>query len=175
MSELETWFAVQQWLAREARLLDGRQFDQWLELLHRDVRYRIPDRSYRTQTEPRDFATWSVDAEIAPEHGLAFVDDDLGGLQRRVARLQSAMAWAETPASMTRRLVGDVIVDSDDGATLSVVSALFVVKARRDERVLLTAERRDRLAIATNGYQLRERLVVLDAVELPTENLSLIL
>jgi 3-phenylpropionate/cinnamic acid dioxygenase small subunit len=84
------------------------------------------------------------------------------------------MAWAEMPASMSRRMVGNVTIDDDDGEVVSVSSTLFLAKARQTERVMLTAERRDRLAAADDGYRLLERFVVLDAVELPTENLSLL-
>ncbi|HIC29718.1 MAG TPA: hypothetical protein EYO85_09835 [Rhodospirillales bacterium] len=38
---------VEQFLYREARLLDNRQFHQWLELLTDDIRYWIPMRSNR--------------------------------------------------------------------------------------------------------------------------------
>ena len=36
---------VEQFLYREARLLDNRQFHQWVELLAEDVRYWMPMRS----------------------------------------------------------------------------------------------------------------------------------
>lgn len=174
MRTLERWFDVQQWLVREAKLLDARRYDAWLALLHPDVRYRMPDRSYRVQVDPGDFATWSVDCELGHPQGLALINDDLQALTLRIGRLQTKMAWAEMPASMSRRMVGNVTVDADDGDVVSVSSTLFLAKARQTERVMLTAERRDRLAAADDGYRLLERFVVLDAVELPAENLSLL-
>ena len=38
---------VEQFLYREARLLDSRQFHQWIDLLSDDLRYPIPMRSNR--------------------------------------------------------------------------------------------------------------------------------
>ena len=164
---------VQQWLYREARMLDERRYDWWLELLDDRIRYRVPSRCSIRQGQVKDFASWSVDRELDCEGSLALVDDDLVGLQLRIARLQTGMAWAETPPSMTRRLVSNVmILDNDADAMLSVVSTLFLAKHRSDDRVLFTAERRDRLVISGEDFRLRERYVVLDDVVLAGENLS---
>lgn len=164
---------VQQWLYREARMLDERRYDLWLELLDPRIRYRVPSRTSIRQGQVKDFATWSVDRELDCDGTLALIDDDIVGLQLRIARLQTGMAWAETPPSMTRRLVSNVmILDSDTEGTLSVVSTLFLAKHRGDDRILFTAERRDRLAVNGDDFRLRERYVVLDEVVLATENLS---
>lgn len=173
---LLTQVKVSNWLVREARLLDARRYDLWLQLLDPAVRYRVPDRSYRLQDDVRDFATWSVEHELEPEGGLALIDEDLAGLQRRVGRLQTTMGWAEMPASMSRRLVGNVVVDDAkvDGGALTVTSTLFLAKTRQHERTLFTAERRDILVEAQDGYRLKSRYVVLDDVVLPSENLSLL-
>ncbi len=173
-ADLVTLARVQQWLIAEARLLDSRRFDHWLELLDEDVRYRVPDRAYAMQSDVRDFASWSVDAELEPAGGLALIDDDLAALKARVGRLQTTMAWAEMPASMARRMVGNVVVEGRDGEVLRVASTLFLAKVREHERVLFTAERRDRLVETADGLRLRERYVVLDDVVLPSENLSLL-
>jgi 3-phenylpropionate/cinnamic acid dioxygenase small subunit len=83
------------------------------------------------------------------------------------------MAWAETPPSMTRRLVGNVeILEVRDDGVVSAISALFLAKSRADERVLMTAQRRDRLEPHGGGYRLRERLVILDDAVLAASNLS---
>jgi 3-phenylpropionate/cinnamic acid dioxygenase small subunit len=174
MSDQGLFFDVQQWLVQEARLLDARRYDLWLELLDEDVRYRIPDRSYVLQSDVRDFRAWAVERELDHPQGLPLIDDDLPALRQRVARLQTTMGWAEMPASMSRRLVGNVTVDGCEDEIVSVVSTLFMTKSRREERVLFTAERRDRLRQASDSYRLLERCVVLDDVVLPSENLSLL-
>lgn len=175
MNAAALWFEVQQWLVREARLLDARRYDLWLELLDPGVRYRTPARAYVAQGDPRDFATWSVDRELEHPQDLPLIDDDLAALQLRIGRLQTRMGWAETPPSMSRRMVGDVVIDGREADVVSVVSTLFLVKARQEERVLFTAERRDKLVVHSEGYRLRERYVVLDDVVLHSENLSLLL
>jgi 3-phenylpropionate/cinnamic acid dioxygenase small subunit len=124
----------------------------------------------------RDFAAWAVECELEAPDGLFLIDDDLTALQERIARLQTTMGWAEMPASMSRHLVGNVAIgpETESADELAVVSTLFLAKVRREERVLFTAERRDRLVQKADGYRLRDRYVVLDDVVLPSENLSLI-
>ena len=175
-NSVHTLHKLQQWLYREARLLDSRRYDLWLDLLDPEVRYRVPDRSYRIQSDVRDFGAWSVECELEAPSGLFLIDDDFAGLQRRIRRLQTTMGWAEMPASMTRHLVGNVMVEpeKDSDGSVAVVSTLFLAKVRREERVLFAAERRDRLVETEDGYRLRERYVILDDVVLPSENLSVI-
>lgn len=167
---------VQQWLYREARILDQRRYDLWLELLDAEVRYRIPSRAYIRQGHVKDFSTWSVDRELEAPDALALIDDDLPALRSRVERLQTGMAWAETPPSMSRRLVSNVtILDAEAAGRLSVVSTIFLHKVRAESRVLFTAERRDRLVRFGDDFRLQERYVVLDEVVLAADNLSLLL
>lgn len=171
--ELLRLATVQQWLYAEARLLDERRYDLWLERMSPAIRYRVPAREYVVQADCRDFSTWSVDREVAPSGSLDFIDDDSAGLRSRIARLQTGMAWAETPPSMTRRLIGNVeILDVSNDGVVSAVSAIFLAKSRADERILLTAQRRDRLEPWGDDYRLRERLVILDDAVLAAANLS---
>jgi 3-phenylpropionate/cinnamic acid dioxygenase small subunit len=166
---------VQQWLYREARMLDERRFDLWLDLLDEQIRYRIPSRAYVRQGHVKDFSTWSVDRELDAADALPLIDDDLRALLNRIERLQTGMAWAETPPSISRRLVSNVmILEVDEAGRLSVVSTIFLHKVRGDSRMLFTAERRDRLVPVGDGFRLQERYVVLDDVVLASENLSLL-
>jgi 3-phenylpropionate/cinnamic acid dioxygenase small subunit len=166
---------VQQWLYREARLLDSRRYDLWLELLDDEVRYRVPSRAYIRQGHVKDFTTWSVERELETNDALPLIDDDLPALKARIERLQTGMAWAETPPSMSRRLISNIIVlGTEADGCLSVVSTLFLAKVRSEGRVLFTAERRDRLVSDGDDFRMRDRYVVLDDVVLASENLSLI-
>jgi 3-phenylpropionate/cinnamic acid dioxygenase small subunit len=166
---------VEQWLYREARLLDSRRYDLWLELLDDEIRYRIPSRACVRQGHVKDFSTWSVERELEVADALPLIEDDLAGLRERIARLQTGMAWAETPPSISRRLVSNVmILDADTAGRVSVVSTLIMAKVRGDNRILFTAERRDRLVRHGDDFRLQERYVVLDDVVLAADNLSLL-
>ena len=91
---------VEDFLYREAALLDAWQLDEWLELLTDDAQYRVP----------------SNDAQGGdPKATLYLIADDIQRLRGRVTRLKDPQAHAEFPHSRTRRLITNVrIVSADD-------------------------------------------------------------
>ena len=93
-ADLETHFAIEQFLHYEARLLDDRKFDDWLELFADDVHYWMPLRTNRTSRE--------LELETGGPEDLATFDDDITSLRQRVFRLGTGVAWAENPPSRTR-------------------------------------------------------------------------
>lgn len=158
---------VTAFLYREAELQDDREFDAWLELLDPDVRYRVPVRSTRPEGQ-------------GSEHSdvMFHFDETYTTLRMRVDRLKSGDAWAEVPPSRTRHFVTNVRVAPGESAdTVAARSNLLFGRMRGDETVLqtLTAERRDVLRRADNGWRLLDRLVLLDATTLPTYNLAFFL
>ena len=44
ISDIERQYAIEQFYYREARLLDGRQYQQWLSLVSESIRYVMPAR-----------------------------------------------------------------------------------------------------------------------------------
>ena len=92
---------VEQFLYREARLLDSQQFRQWIDLLADDLRYWIPMRSNRYSAASKsisilDSSRYEED-DLSKESDQAFVEEDKGSLRRRVDRLDTGMAWTEAP------------------------------------------------------------------------------
>ena len=67
--------AVEQFLYREARLLDERRFHDWLELLTDDIRYWMPVRTSRYPKRSRAIVILDeeryVETELAQEGELA--------------------------------------------------------------------------------------------------------
>src|ERR687889_1061247 len=93
---------VEQFLYREARLLDDRHFHEWLTLFTDDVRYRMTGRSNRYPRSSKAIAILDperyVSDEAAQEDELALLDETKESLSARVARPDSGMAWAEDPS-----------------------------------------------------------------------------
>ena len=92
----ETLREVEQFLYREARLLDNRRFHEWLTLLTDDVRYWMPVRATRYPAHSKaisilDGARYEA-GELSRENELAIMDEDKQSLTRRIARLDSGMA-----------------------------------------------------------------------------------
>src|SRR6266852_3615597 len=90
---------VEQFLYREARLLDERRFRDWLELFTDDVRYWMAARANRYPRSSKAIAILDPERyreeDIAGDPELAILDETKQTLTGRVARLETGMAWAE--------------------------------------------------------------------------------
>src|ERR1700724_3197568 len=127
---------VEQFLYREARLLDERRFHDWLQLFTDDVRYWMVTRSILYPWSSKAIAILNpgrnVD-EIADEDGLAVLDETKRTLEGRVARLETGMAWAEDPPSRTRHLIANVEVAPGDNPLELAVFSNFIAYRSRSE------------------------------------------
>src|SRR5207253_6730557 len=91
---------VEQFLYREARLLDERRFREWLELFTEDVRYWMVTRSNLYPRSSKAIAILNPGRNIdenADDDGLAILDETKKTLEGSVARLETGMSWAEDP------------------------------------------------------------------------------
>src|SRR6266704_858252 len=105
---------VEQFLYREARLLDERRFHAWLELLTDDVRYWMPGRSTRYPKVSKALVIFDPDRyreeALTREDAVAILDETKETLSQRLARLETSMAWAEAPPSRRRHLLSNIEV-----------------------------------------------------------------
>src|ERR1700757_4941166 len=80
---------VEQFLYREARLLDERRFHEWLELLTDDVRYWMAGRRNRYPKSSKAIAILDperyVEEDLTEDAELAILDEDKQTLSARVA------------------------------------------------------------------------------------------
>src|SRR5262249_16819528 len=128
---------VEQFLYREARLLDERRFHEWLELLTDDIRYWMANRTNRYPKSSKAIAILDpdryVEDDLPKADELAILDEDTRTLDARVARLDTGMAWAEDPPSRTRHLITNIEVGPGDAETeLRVYSNFFVYRSRSE-------------------------------------------
>jgi 3-phenylpropionate/cinnamic acid dioxygenase small subunit len=114
----------------EARLLDERRFRDWMELFADDGTYWVP--AVPGQTSPLDQAS------------LFYDDRDL--MKTRIDRLEHPRIHVQTPPSRTAHLVGNVVVEADDGKDEVVVgSTLIMVEYRDDAQRVFAGRQRHRL------------------------------
>jgi dibenzofuran dioxygenase subunit beta len=142
---------VEELYYREAWLLDNDKLEEWLELFTPNVRYWAPVR--------RNLPRGQEDLQqpfLSPHF-----DENLAGLQFRVARSRTGSAFAEEYARV-RRFVTNVFVVEADAARARVDSNFQLFKSRQDEQWFV-GSRRDRLVRAADGqWRIEERMVVLD-------------
>ncbi len=169
-SKSALWYEINAFLTHEARLLDERRFEEWLELFTEDARYRIPVRG-----------SGGVAVEAADAHGanpLAIMDDDKPMLEKRVARIRSGVAWAEEPPSVTIHMIANVDIGKvdEEQREVEVRSAVFVYRSQLEtEREFIVGRRRDLLARRDQKWRIRRREVELADSVLEMKNLSIFL
>jgi 3-phenylpropionate/cinnamic acid dioxygenase small subunit len=154
-------------LWREAELLDRRQFDAWLSLMHPQIDYRIPVRTTRLAQDGDGFSAVAY-----------FMKENHGTLSLRVKRLKSDYAWAENPPTRTRRLIANIRIGEKSTAEECDVTSNFAIYCFRGDDpvpVVLTGERQDVLAADGDGWRLKKRLVLLDTTVLGMDSLSIFL
>ena len=169
---------VEQFLYREARLLDSRRFHQWAELLADDLRYWIPLRSNIYPANSKAIASLDEscpeEREFTEIHELAVMDETKGTLLRRIARLDSGLAWAEDPPSRTRHFISNVELEPTDNSGEVKVYSNFIMYRTRGEREedFYVGSREDILRRTGESWLLSYRKVVLDQTVLSAKNVS---
>jgi 3-phenylpropionate/cinnamic acid dioxygenase small subunit len=169
---------VEQFLYREARLLDERRFHDWLELFTDDVRYWMVTRSNLYTRSSKAIAILNpgrnVD-ETVDEDGLAVLDETKKTLEGRIARLETGMAWAEDPPSRTRHLIANIELASGHTAPELEVYSNFIVYRNRSEteQDFYVGTRRDALRRVGGALRISSRKVTLDQNVLVAKNISI--
>ena len=120
----ELQFEIESFLYAEARLLEQNRLTEWLGLFAEQFRYWMPVREY---VEGADGQSTGADT-------FALFDDDRQSLALRVARLETGVAHAEVPKSVTQRLVTNVVIAPDARTTEIRVSSNFMVYQERRGR-----------------------------------------
>src|SRR5207244_8202864 len=135
----------------EAYLLYERRFYEWLTLFTAYATYAI---SVREAVQRRDEGIAPLGVAEPP-----LTAEDTGFLTFRVKRLETRLAHAEQPPSLTRHLITNVLIhDEAVGDTLNV-SAQFQVYQNRpggSERVFYGC-RNDVLRRADDGWKFAQR------------------
>ncbi len=169
---------VEQFLYREARLLDERRFREWLDLFTDDVRYWMGARSNRYPRTSKAISILSPNRYVEDDHTrddeLSIFDESKETLSGRVARLETGMAWAEDPPSRTRHLITNIEVAGDAGAELTVHSNFIVYRSRAEtEQDFYVGAREDLLRRVDGGLKIARRKMTLDQNVLSAKNLSI--
>jgi 3-phenylpropionate/cinnamic acid dioxygenase small subunit len=169
---------VEQFLFREARLLDEGKFRDWLSLLADDIRYWMPSmgRRYRAWSKAITLinADHCADREFASESELAILDESKESLERRIARLESGMAWAEDPPSHTCHIISNVAVTEGDPDTQLTVHSNFILYRTRGEaeQDFYVGRRQDLLRRAGGDWRIAYRKILLPQHVLAAKNAS---
>jgi p-cumate 2,3-dioxygenase beta subunit len=152
---------VEDFLYKEADLLDRWHLDEWLELLTDDATYQVP---------PTDVP--GGDAKST----LFIIADDNSRIRARVKQLMGKSAWAENPPSRTRRLISNVRVLARDGDSIHIAANFAVYRFRHELVDTYVGQYQHELVRRDDGFRIRRRKAVLDIEALrPQGKISFIL
>lgn len=137
--------SVEQFLFREAALLDDKRFQEWNELFTEDGDYWIP--ASINQPDPLD-------------HVSLVYEDRLLRLVR-IRRFEDPNAFSLQPIPQSSHLVSNICLDGFDGERqVHVVTSRFVVtEFRRDRQTLFTGRYTHWLKPSPSGLKIQRKRV----------------
>ncbi|MCM2531137.1 aromatic-ring-hydroxylating dioxygenase subunit beta [Neobacillus pocheonensis] len=158
-------YEFEQWLYKEAKLLDDIDFDGWFSLLHPNLIYQMPVRVNKEGVERPDYAL-----------DMFAFNDDIELMKIRVERLKTDYAWAEIPPSRTRRLVSNVRLVEYAANEKAVVNSYLLLYRSRSTDIhhdLISGERCDEFTFEDGEWKLSKRVFIVDQTTLNTRNLAI--
>jgi len=152
---------AEDFLFKEAALLDAWRLEEWANLFTADGEYLIP-------------ATDAPDG--APGTSLYLVYDDRHRLGERAKRLLKKTAHAEQPRSRTRHMSSNVMVAEAEGAVMPVFCNFVVFRSRMEKTDIYPGHAEYRLVRGSDGLLIRSKKAILDIDVLrPQGKVSIIL
>ena len=166
----------------EARLLDNREYQQWLALISPEIQYSMPSR-INVQIDNRDRGQEGMlalenELERPEDMGSPLREETYIHLMLRVERAFKMNSWSENPPARTRRLVGNIELMAQAGDELSVVSNFHLYYARPgSENFIYSGQRRDVLVkpgAEEGSYLIHRREVIMDYANIDVPTLGLL-
>ena len=165
---LELHHRITQFLYHEASLLDDWKFLDWLAQLDDEIRYTMRT-TVNAQTRDRRKG-------VQPPTTWIF-NDNKDQLERRIARLETGMAWAEEPPSRTRHLISNLQISETDVPDVFAVRLNYLLYRAQQERdeTFYVGTRVDKVRrLPGDEWHLLAREIVLDQAVITSHNLSVL-
>jgi 3-phenylpropionate/cinnamic acid dioxygenase small subunit len=162
---------IEEFLYREADLLDERRYEDWLALLAEDVRYWMPmRRNVKFGEAEREFTRAGQD--------INWFDEGKETLTRRVRQILTGMHWAEEPVSRISHMVSNVRLlevnpAPNDPQEVTVRCRFLIYRNRVEtETDFLVGKREDLLRCVGAEWKIARRKIILDQNVLLSKNLT---
>jgi len=109
---------IENFLYREARLMDEHAYDEWLALWTEDALYWVPANA----------------DDIDPQRHVSIVYEDKARLEDRIARLKSGAAYAQDPKSRLRRVIANIEIEEGENGEVTVYANFNLTELRRSQQ-----------------------------------------
>ena len=149
---------IEEFLYREARLLDERRFEEWMNLFAEDGYYWVP--AAPDQEDPYD--------------GVSIFFDDRSIMKTRLERLDHPRIHSQQPASRTVHSVSNIEIDAAFGGENEILvrSNLTMMEFRLDRQTVHGGRCRHLLRITDGGFEIAWKRVDLIGCDGVFETLS---
>ena len=128
LARLALQLEVQDFLFKEARLLDERKLDEWIDLLAEDIHYFAPI------TRNIKFSDWDLEYSD-PESEISYFDEGKDILEGRVRQLKTGVHWAEEPVSRFDHIISNVEIVRAEGDKVEVNTKFICYQQRLQDEV----------------------------------------
>ena len=158
---------VRAFLDHEAEILDDTsRIREWHELLTDDFVYQVPIRVRRN--------TQSKEPAFPP--GSLLMYETRATIERRARRLETGLAYGEEPPALLRRVIGGVRAHRTGEHEFGVRSSFLLYHNRNTvDGEIVAGERQDTIRFVDGRMFLAARLVHLDHLVVPTQNITFFL
>ncbi len=145
---------IEDFIYREARLMDEHRYDDWLALWTDDAVYWVP----------------SNNDELDPMQSVSIIYDDRRRINDRIDRLKSGMAYAQKPPSRMRRVVSNLEVEERGNDEVTVYSNFVLTEIRRGVRNIWSGRTVHKLRMENGDCRMGFKKVLLleNDVEIPS-------
>ena len=150
---------AEQFLFREAWLLDQGRLEEWLELYTEDATYWVP-----LEHAQRD-----------PYETCSIIHDDRTLLELRVKQARHQRAHARLPVARTCHQVGNVMLLEPGEGELRVASTLVLVEFRQERQRIFGAQVEHRLRRTGAGLRIAHKRIALVNSEGELDGIAIIL
>lgn len=172
LNDLLLKHSVEQFLYREASLLDERKLREWLQLLADDIVYFMPIR------QNVKFGQHASSENTRLGKDISWFDEDKWTLTKRVEQIMTGVHYAEEPLSRVTHLISnirivDVVGAPQDPSEVSVGSAFLIYQNRvESETYTFVGRRLDRLRRVEGDWRVAAREILLEQNILQAKNLT---
>jgi 3-phenylpropionate/cinnamic acid dioxygenase small subunit len=136
---------IENFLHREARLMDEHLFDEWLSLWADPARYWVP----------------CNEDDIDPARQVSIIYDDRQRLVQRIDRLKSGSVQAMNPKPRMRRIISSIEVEPGKSGALAVSSNFILCVARPNGQQIWAGRTIHLLLHHEAGFKIAEKKVLL--------------
>jgi len=129
---------VEQFLYKEARLLDERRLDEWLDLLAEELYYWMPMR------RNIKFGDWDLEFTSGATE-INWFDEGKDILPGRIRQINTGVHWPDEPVSRFEHLISNVEVVGEEANGIHVNSKFHCYQNRLQDEVNQWVGRREDL------------------------------